>query len=191
MSNVNKRYLQCLSKYPLLTKSVTTALLAVLNEQIASFVSKDLQYYHKLIPLNNKILLMALYGGLINAPIAHYGYQILNRVIKPVSAKKKLLQLLVQLVTIAPLLASVMISYITLINNLQAKDKMLKIKNSLRSNLLKVLKTSWLLNIGNLTIAQNFIKPELWVIFFNFNFFVMGTYQNTMLKLKLQNTVSE
>ncbi|GMG24819.1 unnamed protein product [Ambrosiozyma monospora] len=212
-ANLNRKYLQLLSKYPLLTKSVTALILNAFNEQIASFVAGDLKEFTIKIgskefkikhTLTARVPLMALYGFLLNAPIAHYGYKLLNKFIRPpLSGKKKLGQILTSMITITPFISVVTVSYIALINNanfnqlakllinrditgLKQELKRLynSIKNSLYNSLFSVIKSSWISGPIFMFIAQKFLEPNLWTVFFSVCYFVLGTYNNAQVKMK-------
>ncbi|ODV98218.1 hypothetical protein PACTADRAFT_48016 [Pachysolen tannophilus NRRL Y-2460] len=217
--SLNKRYLDALSKNPLLTKSITAFILSCLNEQIASLISGDLTSFNLKIsadstikirhPFSERVPLMGFYGFAINAPISHYSYKILNKIFTPPlkTKKEKLLQILTSLLTITPILSTCLVSYIALISlnptPLSFKKILLIIKENgykglkkefsrilitiniaLKKSLLSVLKSSWIISPLAILIAQNYLDTEMWVVFFNFVYFVLGTYQNTMVKLK-------
>lgn len=52
----------------------------------------------------------------------------------------------------------------------------------IRTNYAKFLRSSMVTNFSCLIVAQNFIPTELWVVFFNLVYFVLGTYQNIKVK---------
>lgn len=205
--SLNTQYLLYLSKYPLLTKSITAGTLAGLNEILASILAKDYKYsqvasYKIKHVLSPKIFTMMIYGALIVTPISHQMYGILNRVFKgPLSSRMKIAQVLTSLTTITPTLAAVFVSWLSLINNYKPpKDKfdikqelcnvMSIIKKGLKANYLPILKTSVITSCCTLIIAQKFLKPELWVIFFNLVYFILGTIQNTKVK-KAQKVIKK
>lgn len=175
------RYLLALKSQPLATKAATAAVLSLLNESIASCVSAQTL----IVPFSTKMVLMLLYGGGVSTPISHYMYMVLNRLVRPSTRKGKVTQLILQLTTIAPLLATLMIGYITWINSTKFNWKL--IKKAIRENLLRMWRTNCGLNLFNMIIAQNWLPQDLWVSFFTFTFFILGTYQNTMLKLKMRS----
>ncbi|CAK7904545.1 hypothetical protein CAAN1_13S00848 [[Candida] anglica] len=206
--SLNAQYLAYLAKYPLLTKSVTAAALSGLNETLASTLAKDIKTVkiagikvkHVLSP---KIVTMMIYGAFIVTPTSHYLYGVLNRIFKGpnLTLPMKIAQIITSLCTITPTLSALFTSWISLINNyslpshkqlqnLHLSDikeelgKMAQIISiGLQRNYFGILKSSVVTSICTLTIAQNFIKPELWVVFFNVVYFVLGTIQNTKIKL--------
>lgn len=198
----NTKYLQYLVTYPLLTKSVTAGVLAGLNETISTGLSGEYRettvagrkIKHVLSP---KILTMIVYGAFIITPISHTMYGVLNRVFKGpnLSKKMKVLQILTSLSTITPTLPAVFTAWVSIINVYRPPTKgfdpvveLEKIGRIIRGGLQKgykrVLKTSLVTSAILLVIAQSFIPPQLWVVFFNLVYFFMGTYQNTKLKIQ-------
>lgn len=197
-SSANAVYLQYLAKYPLLTKSITAGVLNGLNELIASIISRDFSSFK--LSLNNKIVKMVLYGSLILTPISHNLYGILNKVYgSKLSPLLKICQVLTSVCTIQPIISAIFTAWISVINEFQPSSKIedvddLKheltnlqhiIKKGLWNNYSRNLKSSVITNCISLSIAQNFLKPELWVVFFNIVYFVLGTYQNTKIKMKM------
>lgn len=202
--SLNKKYLDSLQKYPLLTKSATAAVLAALNEMIASGVSGDIkktriqlfgntrEIRHVLSP---KIVSMVVYGALIVTPISHTLYKILNRIfLGKLSPLMKLAQLATSLCTISPILSAVYVSWLSIINGYTGTSKVSPkclaqmVKTGLKNNFFAVYKTSLLTLVVAMTIAQNFLPPQLWVVFFSLVYFVVGTVQNTRFKLKQKRT---
>lgn len=204
LQNLNKQYLAYLSKYPLRTKSVTAGTLAGLNEIIASIITRDFseakvgnaKIKHCITP---KLLTMVFYGSFVVTPISDKLYGILNKIFKGpnLSRKMKILQIITSLLTITPLISGVFTSWLSIINGYRfptsLKDvsikheicKILKIiRSGLLNNYLAIYKSSAITSLGSLIIAQNFIRPDLWIVFFSFVYFVLNTIQNTKLKLK-------
>lgn len=202
----NTKYLQYLVAYPLLTKSVTAGVFAGLNETVSSAISGEYQestiagrkVKHVFGP---KILTMIVYGAFIVTPISHTMYGVLNKIFKGpnLSKKMKILQILTSLSTITPTLAAIFTAWVSIINvyrppkdtsvDLQAELRKITaiVKGGLQKGYKKVLKTSLITSGVLLVIAQSFIPPQLWVVFFNVVYFFMGTYQNTKLKLQTRN----
>lgn len=198
---VNKQYLAYLSKYPLVTKSVTAGVLAGLNETLASLVAGDIkkvqvvrfQVRHVLSP---KIVTMVVYGSLILTPVSHKLYGILNRVFggPNISKKMKIAQVASSLCFITPTLSAIFATWISLLNGYTpsfsgttASAELAKIKlvviHALKTAYPPILRSSLVTSLCCMVVAQNFIEPELWVVFFNFVYFVLGTVQNTRVKL--------
>lgn len=199
--SLNQKYLNSLAKRPLLTKAVTAGTLASLNEILATcflglYQQKRITVFGKERTIKHvftpKILLMVVYGALIATPISHYYYHLLNRVFKgKLLPRMKLLQLLASLCTVSPLLSGIYVSWLSLINTYRCTlggvtkevAKMLAvIKGGLKSNFWLVYRTSAVTSVVAMSIAQNLVPPELWVVFFNVIYFVVGTVQNTKIK---------
>ncbi|KAH3670439.1 hypothetical protein OGAPHI_000954 [Ogataea philodendri] len=207
LSDLNKKYLDTLEKRPLATKAVTAAVLNGLNEQLASLFAGDSKEYtvklgSKSITISHSITkrvpLMFLYGLLINGPFSHYSYKLLQKVYRPPLSKKlKLAQILTSMATITPIISALMVSYISLIANLklakvkdlesaksQLSEALQKVKLALQKSLFSVIRSSWISSPIFILVAQRFLKPNQWAVFFNFCYFVLGTYNNTLIKRK-------
>ncbi|CAI5758406.1 unnamed protein product [Candida verbasci] len=198
LAKLNAQYVQYIIKYPLLTKSITTGIFCGLNETISSILTGEYKE-SKILGINikhvisKKLVKMIIYGSLIATPISHYLYYIINNkiFIAPLTSKQKVLQILTSLSTVTPILSACFVSWISLINNYtpgkeDLSTELKRIKNVVSTGLKKgyfsVLKTSLITSLFALIVAQRFVPPELWVVFFNLVYFIMGTYQNTKLK---------
>lgn len=200
--SLNKQYLFYLSKYPLLTKLATSGVLAALNEMIASGISGDtrktelnvlgskVKVRHVLSP---RILQMVFYGACIATPISHNLYGVLNKFFQgKLTPKMKLLQLLTSLCTVTPCLSAVYVAWLLFLNGYKSSGagfgEIKRLLNVLyvgvKRNFPTVYRTSLGTTIVAMTVAQNFLPPELWVVFFSLVYFVVGTIQNTRFKLK-------
>lgn len=204
--SLNDKYLHSLAKYPLMTKSATAGLFCLLNEALASCLSgeyretrtrvfgKEVAFKHVLSP---KIAHMVIYGSLIATPISHYYYGFSNRVFRgKLSPKLKLVQLFTSLTTLTPLMSSLYVSWLALINspvpgNGSRIPSLRALKHTvlagLKKNFWLIYRTSAVTSLVSLTVAQNFVPPELWVVFFNVIYFVVGTIQNTKIKIRQRN----
>ncbi|KAK6458670.1 uncharacterized protein RJT20DRAFT_7846 [Scheffersomyces xylosifermentans] len=205
MSSLNKQYLTYLAKYPLLTKSITAGVFSGLNEIVSSSITNEFKEsvvfgkYKVKHFFTQKLLTMIIYGSLIATPISHNLYYIINNklFVGALTTKGKILKILTSLLTVTPILSACFVSWIALINNyklktdkefdigLEAKKIVAIVKAGLKKGYKAVLKSSLVTSFFSLIVAQAFIPPELWVVFFNLVYFVLGTYQNTKLK-KLQ-----
>lgn len=193
------RYLLALQKNPLLTKSITGAALAVLNEIIARVVSrqlnitqiKNLKITH---PVDFKLVLFALYSFIVATPVSHYGYQWLNKIFKPpLSPRQKILQIITSMATITPVASTLFVAFVALMNMKPAIQSISReeinraianIKESWKKSLLTVLKSSWLTGPIAVAFCQKFVPVELWTVFTTVCYFFLGTAQNTMLKIR-------
>lgn len=197
---LNAQYLAYLLQYPLLTKSITSGVFSGLNETVASVITNEyketkvLGFKIKHV-FSDKLLKMIIYGALIATPISHNMYAVINKIYKPpLTGKQKILQLLTSLLTVTPTISACFVSWIAIINNYKCtscnpitelKKILFIVKAGLKKGYFPVLKSSLTTSFFALLVAQKFVRPELWVVFFNLVYFFLGTYQNTKLK-KLQ-----
>lgn len=212
---LNTKYCNQLKSKPLTTKAITLVFFALLNEQLASFFAGDIRKLKfRLRPTNlnvtlfhtltTRVPLMGLFALLINAPLTHYGYKIIQRLIpSPLTPRKKFLQICLSTGILTPIFCACFVSWIGFINNLSAiKNKfqndsnsfLIRLKNSLKfistiiisslkSNFVKVASTSIITSPIFMILAQKFVIPEAWTVFFAFCYFIVGTYNNTKVKL--------
>ncbi|ODV61423.1 uncharacterized protein ASCRUDRAFT_69925 [Ascoidea rubescens DSM 1968] len=225
---LNYKYLYYLSKYPLLTKSLTAGFLAALNEIIATVVSRDFKNCEenkyrefinnklklKSLPIgvvktvdtlisvliNKKVILLTLYGLFINAPLSHVFYKKLHKlkIFKqyPLTFKKKLLQVFISLTCFTPFITLIFISFIGLINKLNFKNFSLKsikeiVVSTLKANYFSALKVSWIVTPSSVLFAQHYLHPNTWTVFFAVVYFIIGTLENTQVKLRLKKAKLE
>jgi hypothetical protein len=197
--SLNTKYQVALAKNPLLTKAITAAMLAVLNEVIASTAAKEFKISMVLNtkikhPFSWKLPLFALFSAGVSAPVTHYGYKWLNSLFKaPLSTRQKILQIFTSMATLTPLMGTLFVAFVSLVNmkpQLQSfsKEEMKRawthVKTALHKSLLPVLKSSWITGPIVISICQKFLQPELWVLFNQLCYFVLGTCQNTLLKIR-------
>lgn len=200
--SLNAKYLLLLAQYPLLTKSVTAGVLAAINELVATAVSgqynkttvtlfgKKYTFSHV---LSTKTLLLVIYGALIATPISHVLYKVLNRVYSgKLSPLMKVAQLATSLLTISPTLSAVFVSWLSMINGYRKTSNSLGkelgkirlvVREGMRKSFWGIYRSAATTSLLSLIFAQNFLPPELWVVFLTFVFFVLGTIQNTKFKL--------
>lgn len=208
--SVKNQYAKYLSKYPLLTKCATTAVLAALNETIASAAAGDYQRTQVTLfgkkkqirhILSPKIILMVIYGSLVATPISHLLYLVLNRVFRgKLSGAMKLVQIATSLLTISPTLAAAYVAFLSLINGYKSESKgpaaeLRRMGHAVQKGFKKsfwaVYKTSAQTSVVLIAVAQKFIAPQYWTPFFSLVYFVIGTIQNTRFKLKQQEIDKE
>ncbi|OUM55200.1 hypothetical protein BVG19_g4692 [[Candida] boidinii] len=143
---------------------------------------------------NFRVPLMVIYGFLISTPISHTLYGKLNQLIKPpLTPIKKIVQILLSLLIISPILNLITISFFAVINlrfseiKGDLKDKISKIfsaiTNTINKNFINITKRSVITSPIIIAFAQNYLNPEIWVVFFSFCYFLLGTYNNTIMKL--------
>lgn len=200
--SLNAKYLACLAQYPLLTKSVTSGVLAALNELIATAVSG--QYNETTVNVlgkkiktrhifSKKTLLMVIYGAFIATPISHQLYVVLGRLFPgKLSPARKAAQIITSLCTISPVLSAVFVSWLSVINGYRVKTSDVKqelqrvvlvIKAGMKTSFWPIYRKSAQTTLVAMVFAQSFLPQQLWVVFFTFVFFVLGTIQNTRFKL--------
>ncbi|GAV52234.1 hypothetical protein ZYGR_0AG02250 [Zygosaccharomyces rouxii] len=199
--DISRRYNRALAQKPLLTKVLTGALLSSLGELTSQlttgFISKKKQgifkklwYVGKIVARNpSKILLMFCYGGFINAPINHYLYGWITQITngKIVSTKlRKLVQLIASLAIVSPIQVGCLISALTVVNQnvgwaLSKYPPM--IRENLKAKYFKILSSSLVTSTVLVSIAQRYISPAKWSVFFSFAYAILGTGQNIYLKI--------
>ena len=129
-------------------------------------------------------------------PISHHLYGLLNRAFvgRKMTLKMKIAQVLSSLMFISPLLSGIFTSWLALTNNYRVSTTNLNfveefkrivniIASGLNNSYLPILKTSVFTSLWSFVTAQTFLDPEIWVVFFTFVYFVLGTVQNTRVKL--------
>lgn len=194
--SLNQLYLSYLAKHPLATKSITAAVLATLNESIATSITdlkrKDKRSQFLESKVLKKVLQMLIYASLFVTPVSHVYYKQLTRFFKgKLTWKLKVLQILTSLVTLSPFLSVAYVSWISAINADNNASKtfssiMASVTKGLRNNFWLVYRSSAITSTIAIAVAQVLIPTELWVVFFNLVYFVLGTYQNTKMKLRQQ-----
>ncbi|SCU80469.1 LADA_0B07646g1_1 [Lachancea dasiensis] len=193
-----------LQRRPLLTKIATGAVLSALSELISQFTTpsvqtlgenddgrpkSSLQKVKSLLqkPKYCKLLVMLLYGGLVNAPINHYFYgwitQFTNRSVAP--RWKRLAQLCGSWFVVSPIQVLGLITALTLVNSpeQQMSHKLTAVAASLRARYGPMLTSSVISSTAFVSIAQQYISPEKWSVFFSLAYAVLNTGQNIYMKI--------
>lgn len=174
-------YLLQLQKNPLQTKCFTAATLSALSEFLASYIAKSKDpktgsYYSSRVPK------MALYGFFVSAPLQHV---LVNALQKAFANKKgvfwKLAQILASNLLITPITSSAFIASMAVITGARSIDSVIR---ALKTSLPAIIKSSWVTSPFVLAFAQSFIPEQLWVPFFSFCYFFLGTYNNSLVKKK-------
>lgn len=198
---------------PLGTKAATLVVLSFLNEQIASYVSGDTKQAQITLggrkftvshALTSKVPLMAAFALLVNAPFNHYAYKLLQRPFGgTLTPAKRALQTLLACVTLTPTFAVLFVGWIATINStnwlriyslLRSRDTPALKKELMRTwaqivrvfkaSYWAVLRNSWIGTPLFTTLAQSFVPNEMWASFFALCYFVLGTYNNTRVKMQ-------
>lgn len=206
-------YTKSIGDSPLRTKGLTLVLFSILNEQIASYVSGDVQTATFKLrgrevsvkhALTSKVPLMAAFALLVNTPFNHYGYILIQKAFKgPMTPLKRILQTLLTCLMLTPTFVVLFVGWIATINStnwlklyslIRSKDKKAvidelkstggKIIKVFKASYWKVLRNSWIGTPLFTTLAQSFVPNELWASFFALCYFILGTYNNTKVKLE-------
>jgi peroxisomal membrane protein 2 len=185
------RYLLQLTTHPLRTKAVTTGILSFLQEVLGSNIAgvpakrlpKDASFLAQVLArlhIDVRALKMAIYGFLVSAPLGHVLVGALQKAFAgKTSPAAKIGQILASNLLVAPIQTCAFLSSMAIINGAKTKDEVLK---TVKGGFFSVIRITWVMSPLSLTIAQNFLPPELWVPFFNAVQFVLGTYFNTKVK---------
>jgi len=127
---------------------------------------------------------MALYGFLVSAPLGHVLVGRLQRTF----AGQKLAQILASNLLVAPIQTAVYLACMALIGGAKSVDGIVK---TVKGGFMTVMRITWMTSPLATVFAQKFLAPELWVPFFNLVSFVLGTYFNTKLKLRMRAVEQE
>lgn len=182
-SVVVKKYNIALRRSPILTKCITGAVLSALSELVSQWVSLSAEEKEK--KLNwVKIGLMSLYGGLLNSPVNHFSYKwITNFTSRKVAVKwRAVVQLACSLGIVSPIQVFGLLCTLTSINVGKIDKKVLV--NAIKSRYLPILSSSLATSTIILSIAQKFLAPEKWSVFFSLAYAILGTGQNVYLKFQ-------
>ncbi|CDO93549.1 unnamed protein product [Kluyveromyces dobzhanskii CBS 2104] len=180
-SVVLQRYNTSLRRSPLLTKCATGAVLGALSELVSQWVSLSPEKKKKKLDLI-KVLLMGLYGGLFSATVNHFSYKWINEytIKKVVSRYRSLVQLGCSLFIVSPIQVLGLLFTLTSVNNGKVDRKV--VINAIKARYLTMLSSSLATTTVLMSIAQRFIAPEKWSVFFSLAYAVLGTGQNVYLK---------
>ncbi|KAI0788538.1 hypothetical protein C8Q75DRAFT_719681 [Abortiporus biennis] len=184
-------YLSQLATHPLRTKQVTLGTLQFVQEVLASHLAgvprrplpANAPFYAHLLArakIDSRALKMAFYGFFISAPLGHTLVGFLQKLFAGrTSTQAKIAQIIVNNLVVAPIQISVYLASMAVINGARSVDEVVK---TVRAGFMNVMRLTWITSPLSLIIAQKYLAPELWVPFFNFVQFVMGTYFNTKMK---------
>jgi len=186
------RYLLQLATHPLRTKAATSGTLSFLQEILGSNLagvpiirpSKDASVIAHILAaarIDSKSVKMGAYGAFIAAPISHYLVGTLQKMFAgKTSASARVAQILASNIFVAPIQTIVFLASMAVINGAKSLEE---IKRTVKGGFSSVIRITWVVSPLTMVIAQNFIPVELWVPFFNFVTFALGTYFNTKIKL--------
>ncbi|KAH8102426.1 hypothetical protein BXZ70DRAFT_1006352 [Cristinia sonorae] len=184
-------YLAQLAEHPLRTKSITLGVLQLLQEVLASHiagvpsqrVAKEAPAYQHALArakLDTKALKMAFYGFFVSAPLGHFLVGLLQKVFAgKTDVKAKIGQILASNLLIAPIQVSVYLASMAVIGGAKTKADVIR---TVKAGFMNVMRLTWMTSPITLIVAQKYLAPELWVPFFNFVQFLLGTYFNAKMK---------
>ncbi|KAJ1990276.1 hypothetical protein H4R33_001780 [Dimargaris cristalligena] len=205
LNTLARAYVGHLERKPLLTKAATAGVLLGLQEYLAQALSGTRATHppkgSSLAPLpqdsphlavvkalgrrlDPKVVQMALYGFFLSGPLGHFLYELLGRAL----AKRKgplvpVLMLLGANLLISPIQNAVYLMAMAFIAGQRHPAQLVTV---VRQQLLRLQKISWALFPLVQLIANRYLRPPLWVPFFNVVGFVFGLYINTRAKLQAQ-----
>ncbi|KAK5078543.1 hypothetical protein LTR51_000733 [Lithohypha guttulata] len=169
-----------LATNPLRTKMLTSGTLAGLQEVIASWLAHDRSKHGHYF--SSRVPKMMAYGALISAPLGHALIGVLQWLFSNRSSlKAKILQILISNLVVSPIQNTVYLASMAVIAGARTFHQ---IRATVRAGFMPVMKVSWITSPIALAFAQKFLPEYLWVPFFNFVAFVIGTYINTHTKKK-------
>lgn len=135
MSKLLTTYSQNLQSNPIATKAATSSTLYALQEIVACLVTKTK-------PDTQKMIKMALYGGLVSGPLSHFLFSILEKTLKGKDLKTALLKLIAANLIITPTLNSAYLFCLAVI----AGASPLKAIAIVKKRLLGLMKVSWIIS---------------------------------------------
>lgn len=134
----------------------------------------------KELGVSTKALQMATYGALISAPLSHFFTGFFQRLFKGrTGLAARLGQIVLMQVIQSPITAVIYLSSMAVINGARSLGSVIKV---VQMGLPNVLKSMWISSPIAIALAQTFLPPETWVVWFNMVSFVIGTYMTTQLK---------
>ncbi|KAK5081914.1 hypothetical protein LTR70_009249 [Exophiala xenobiotica] len=173
-------YLKQLQTNPLRTKMLTSGSLAGLQEIIASWLAHDRSKHGHYF--SSRVPKMMAYGALISAPLGHALIGLLQWLFSNRSSlKAKIMQILISNLVVSPIQNTVYLASMAIIAGARTFHQ---IRATVRAGFMPVMKVSWITSPIALAFAQKFLPEYMWVPFFNFVAFLIGTYINTHTKKK-------
>lgn len=168
------RYVQSLHENPVLTKSVTSGVLSFLEE----FSSQALTLPNGYNFQPAKMFKLGLYGAFVNAPLSHYAYLLLDKLVPGTSVTGQVLQLVASNAIILPIQTYVYISALGLIDDKSFRETQILVKKTL----LPILITSWKYFPIVQLLVFRYVPQILWVPTFNLIALLFGIYVNATTK---------
>ncbi|KAL7749571.1 hypothetical protein RI367_005127 [Sorochytrium milnesiophthora] len=171
-------YLYMLATRPVLTKSMTSAVLNLLQELISgTVVAASKVDYGQLLMQAAK---MTAYGFCISGPMGHFLYQGLAAVFAGQTGPLAMVgQLLGANLVLAPIQNAVYLSAMSLA---AGRNPFVDVPKGL----LPLMKITWMVFPVVQLVAAKFLPQQLWTPFFNLVSFVFSLYVNVMIKRSQQ-----
>ncbi|KAJ3369964.1 hypothetical protein GGF31_004814 [Allomyces arbusculus] len=165
-------YVAMLAARPVLTKAATSAFLNTLQETISQVMTNPRQDRGIVL---EKALKMGTYGFTIGGPLGHFLYAILNGVFSGTSLGHQIGQLVGANVFVVPIQNAVYLAAMALISG---GDVVAEVKRGFWP----LMKLTWSIFPVVQLIAIKFLRPDLWLPFFQAVGFVFGVYVSYQVK---------
>ncbi|EGF77278.1 hypothetical protein BATDEDRAFT_27560 [Batrachochytrium dendrobatidis JAM81] len=170
-------YVSSIETRPVLTKAITASILNGFQEIIALLATGQ-----RISDGLDKALKMAAYGLFVSGPTGNYLFLALEKLTgnstRP-AWQTTALKLLASNFVISPTLNTLYLTFIALISGASLADAGVFVKQ----RLLSIMKVSWTVFPLAQLFAFKYLQPSLWLPFFNFIAFLMGTFINIKAKL--------
>lgn len=199
------RYLTALAANPLRTKMLTSGVLSLIAEVLASrlagvvpsapsgsasekrqqaeqnplhFITTHLEA----LGINQRALKMFAYGFAISAPLGHVMTGALQSAFAGrTTTRDKILQIITANLTVSVIGNLVYLTSMAYINGARGMDR---ISLAVKTNFMKVMRITWATSPVSIAFAQKYLPPEVWEPFFTFIRFILSTWINTIAKKK-------
>jgi len=127
-----------------------------------------------------KALKMAVYGLLVSAPIGHVLIGALQKAFAgKTGTGAKIAQILASNLLVAPVQTAAFLASIAIINGAKSADEVIK---TVKAGFFSVIRITWAVSPLSTIVAQKFVPVDLWVPFFSFIQFILGTVFNMRVK---------
>lgn len=162
-------YKYCVLKHPILTKSVTSAVIAGLG----NYVSQRIEKRGKNVPIEYRpVLAFSGYGFFISGPLIHYFYEYLEKFLPKSTSYGKAKRLLVDRGVMSPLLLFIFFYVVAIMEGKSHKQAMMKI----RQHYWTALKMSWRVWILFQYFNLNYVPLQYRVLTGNVMSFLWSIY---------------
>jgi len=173
-------YLQQLQTHPLRTKMITSGTLQALQEYAASYLTgmKNANGGY----FTDRVVKMSLYGIFIQAPLNHKLVAALQSLFAGrTGIGAKVLQIITNNLTVLPIQCFFLVTVQAIVRGAKTVDE---VKAAVKVAFPAVWRFASMSSPISMLVAQNFLPPELWVPWFNFTAFILGTTFNVIAKRK-------